>query len=93
MSDDAVKEAQARAFVVAWVMDALGEEFEQCGEELARRVMEHARAFHASLRWDGTGSPEEHLRRVNSAGNQAICASVTDALGLVKAALRQRDAD
>ena len=85
MSDSELLElTKARAVIVSWVMQALGSEFEQCGEELARRVMEHGEAFHEALRWDGKVAPEEHIAQVATAGRKAILGAVRSTLRLLE---------
>ena len=82
-----LEEVKARANVTVLVMRVLGPEFEQCGEELARRVMGHAREFHASFPAAGLQCAEDYQRHMDSvaaAGVKAIFAGVNSTLKLLE---------
>jgi hypothetical protein len=93
MPDD--DEAKFREKVAAEVMNAFGPGFERAAEQLAERVQEAARAFHAAIPAKNLTSAEDyqrHLDGVYRVGIQSIMATVSASLGLVKAAPERQSA-
>jgi hypothetical protein len=88
---EAFDELKFRARIVAGVMEALGPEFERAGEQLAAYVLEAQRTFHESISTKGLTSNEDwqrHLNHVYETGHRAISATISETLGLLKAARR-----
>ena len=84
--NDLWEATRARNTIKDEVVRILGPKSKELGDELARRVEEHAKEFHSSLPVTGLQSAEDyqrHLHAIRDAGFKAILASVNSALKLM----------